>query len=159
METRFYEFSQNNSGGSFITDNNLCHRLLIEATTYEGAIKKAKEMGVYFDGCETGQDCSCCGDRWYEPNDKKFPLTYGSFTEEEALKYGKAYNAKIAPSKSKNQYGNRKYDVIFETPESYMQYVADFYGWTNPDGRIFYLDGNIKEIESHKDKAKVIRGY
>ena len=24
-----------------------------------------KYAGVYFDGCASGQDCDCCGDRWY----------------------------------------------------------------------------------------------
>lgn len=28
---KFYEYNQNNSGGSFIVDKNLCHRLMIEA--------------------------------------------------------------------------------------------------------------------------------
>ena len=24
-----------------------------------------KYAGVYFDGCERGMDCDCCGDRWW----------------------------------------------------------------------------------------------
>lgn len=25
--------------------------------------------GVYFDGCASGQDCDCCGDRWWRAID------------------------------------------------------------------------------------------
>lgn len=25
--------------------------------------------GVYFDGCDSGLDCECCGDRWYRADD------------------------------------------------------------------------------------------
>ena len=24
-----------------------------------------KHAGVYFDGCASGRDCDCCGDRWH----------------------------------------------------------------------------------------------
>ena len=63
----FYEFDQNNSGGVFITDNNLCHRLYIEADSIDEAISKAEELGCYWDGVTKGLDCPCCGDRWYQP--------------------------------------------------------------------------------------------
>ena len=61
MKLKFYKFTQNNSGGSFSVDKNLCHRLFIQAFSYEEARDKAESLGVYFDGVG---DCSCCGDRW-----------------------------------------------------------------------------------------------
>lgn len=60
----FYELTQNNSGGYFIVDEKVCHRLFIEATSEEEAIRKAESLGCYWDGVENGNDCSCCGDRW-----------------------------------------------------------------------------------------------
>lgn len=63
----FYLYSQNNSGGGWDTDENLAHRVVIEATSLNLANGKAQEMGIYFDGVESGYDCECCGDRWYDP--------------------------------------------------------------------------------------------
>lgn len=62
----FYHFSQNNSGGSFDFDKNdgITHHVVIEAVSAESANKKLQDIGGYFDGCDTGRDCSCCGDRW-----------------------------------------------------------------------------------------------
>ena len=31
MSSKFYEFNQNNSGGFFDVDENVCHRVIIEA--------------------------------------------------------------------------------------------------------------------------------
>jgi len=74
MKTKIYEFSQTNSGGSFVVDENLCHRVFIEAKTTEEAIEKAESLGVYFDGVYENLDCPCCGDRWNSPNIVAFPL-------------------------------------------------------------------------------------
>jgi hypothetical protein len=65
MKTKFYSLTQNNSGGSFIVDDILCHRLIIEATNEEEALCKAEQLGCYWNGVEEGYDCKCCGDRWY----------------------------------------------------------------------------------------------
>jgi len=61
----FYEYDQNNSGGSFFFDRKIGVSVLviIEASSAEMANTKAEEIGLYFDG---HGDCSCCGDRWYE---------------------------------------------------------------------------------------------
>lgn len=64
-----YEFRQNNSGGAFVINRNLDINLWIEADSPEDANKTAQSIGVYFDGCEIGVDCSCCGDRWYMANE------------------------------------------------------------------------------------------
>jgi hypothetical protein len=37
--------------------------------------------------------------------------------------------------------------------EDYAQVLADQYGWTYPDARIFYYDGRVKEIFSSKVEA------
>lgn len=119
MKTKFYEFNQNNSGGSFDTDEKLCHILFIEAENVQQANKIAEGLGVYFNGCDNGIDCSCCGDRWYEAD---------GYNEINLNKLSKAYK------------------IEFNTIEDYAQCVADRYGWTNPDSRIFYLSGKINEI-------------
>jgi hypothetical protein len=76
---KFYEYKQNNSGGSFMMDSQLCHNLIIEANSSEEAELKAESMGVYFNGCDEEIDCPCCGDRWYRADELVFPYQYGSF--------------------------------------------------------------------------------
>lgn len=113
----FYEYNQNNSGGSFHKDDKVCHRLFIQASDANEADEKAKSLGVYFDGCDAGLDCDCCGDRWYRAySGLEFPMDWGS-------------------------------GLVFHNVEEYAQYLADEYGWTNPDARIYYEDGTVKEIE------------
>lgn len=76
---KYFNYNQNNSGGSFISDDSVDHNVIIQAEDIESANKKAKEIGIYFNGCDDGKDCSCCGDRWYEASgegDNK-PLVYG----------------------------------------------------------------------------------
>ena len=63
--TKFYEFHQNNSGGSFVFNEDLSYKVIIEARSADEANRKAEEIGIYFNGCDDGTDCSCCGDRWY----------------------------------------------------------------------------------------------
>ena len=63
-ELRWYEFDQNNSGGSFRLP---AHVVWIQAGSSEEAARLAEAEGLYFDGCESGLDCPCCGDRWYQP--------------------------------------------------------------------------------------------
>lgn len=118
----FYEFSQNNSGGSFDVTDTVCHRVFIEADNFKDALAKAQDLGIYFNGCERGRDCDCCGDRWSDYEDSvDLPMEYG--------------------------------DKTFTTVEEYAQYLANHYGWTTPDARIFYKDGNIKEIFKEKSPA------
>ena len=78
-----YEYHQNNSGGSFITpkwtgtkkqggvfsdlagDDGKCDVWVMAESADEANYKAKKYAGVYFDGCDQGIDCECCGDRWY----------------------------------------------------------------------------------------------
>jgi hypothetical protein len=146
---KFFEFSQNNSGGGFDVDDRVTHRVLIEADNAEEATNIGESLGMYWDGCDTGMDCPCCGDRWYRPwsdDGKVFPFTYGSFEKSEAESIVKNYHAELKKSERKKSYGNREWDVVFRTPESYMQYLADNYGWVDPDGYIYYKSGRKVSI-------------
>ena len=115
---KFIEYTQNNSGGSFTTNDKLCHRVFIEVPEDQEKVSddKALELGIYFDGCRDAIDCSCCGDRWYHAY--KFVTFPFKFSEEDT----------------------------FISIEQYAQYLADNYGWTTPDIRIYYLDGRVQEI-------------
>lgn len=76
----FYTFNQNNSGGSFIMNDNVAHFVIIEAESADAANTKAEDIGIYFDGCEKGWDCDCCGDRWshaWKDEGEAEPLIYG----------------------------------------------------------------------------------
>ena len=64
--SKFYTYSQNNSGGDFITKNGLDVLVIVEAMDHLHANAIAENKGIYFNGCSSGRDCSCCGDRWYE---------------------------------------------------------------------------------------------
>jgi hypothetical protein len=87
VSTKFYHFSQNNSGGSFHFDEQrgITHNVIVEANDYRHANQLAEDIGIYFDGCDSGQDCSCCGDRWYsqwgETDGKDVPSIYGEPVE------------------------------------------------------------------------------
>lgn len=82
---RWYEFIQNNSGGIF---KDPAHVVFIQAHSPEGANARAEEVGLYFDGCGDGQDCHCCGDRWYRTyvNSTEFPSLYGDPITPKTLK-------------------------------------------------------------------------
>ena len=58
----FYTFHQNNSGGFFVGPEFV----IIEADSADEANMTAMDHDVYFDGIHHGNDCECCGDRWYE---------------------------------------------------------------------------------------------
>jgi hypothetical protein len=59
----WYTYEQNNSGGSFTGPALL---IAVEAGDPGAADSKAVSVGAYFNGCEDGSDCPCCGDRWHE---------------------------------------------------------------------------------------------
>lgn len=167
----FYEFNQNNSGGDFIVNDEVCHRLIIEAENEEDAISKAEDLGCYWDGVSKGIDCPCCGDRWY-PNAYEINLMklaadgcsvsildgiYPDTVAEWNRRYGK-YKA-LVPPEFKTIH-SRRYEgkICFDSIEEYVQYLADEYGWTSPDARIFYKDGKVTEIytsKGDKDGAEV----
>lgn len=65
MNNKFYYFDQSNPGGGYDEFNGGKRHLLIEASDANEANTIAIGYGVYFDGVEIGEDCECCGDRWY----------------------------------------------------------------------------------------------
>lgn len=67
--SKFYHFSQNNSGGHFDFDKDagITHHVIVEADTVDQASARAQDIGIYYEGVRDGRDCGCCGDRWYEP--------------------------------------------------------------------------------------------
>ena len=82
---KYFTFRQNNSGGSFIVNDKLDVNVIIAAANAEEANSKAQKIGIYFDGVEEGEDCECCGDRWYMTNEsdgKDKPEIYGKSPSE-----------------------------------------------------------------------------
>lgn len=63
----FYHFRQNNSGGSFYVNeaSGIACDVIVEANSKDEANERAESIGLYFDGVELGDDCDCCGNRWY----------------------------------------------------------------------------------------------
>ncbi len=80
-ETRFFAYGQNNSGGVFDLTDDVTHWVIIEAVDAAEANAKLEHLGGYFNGCESGRDCDCCGDRWYEQSHEDagdpMPLIWG----------------------------------------------------------------------------------
>lgn len=128
---KWFEFNQNNSGGYFDVDDKVCHRLFIEAEAFNDAVEKAEELGCYWDGVDKGIDCSCCGDRWGKWDDRPVDLERYKTEGYKSLSHGTLY---------------------FNNIEEYAQFLADKFGWTVPDGRIYYNDGNVKEVFSKKPR-------
>lgn len=86
---KLYNFNQNNSGGRFHIDDAVTYDVLFEAKNFKKANKKAKEVGIYFNGCSKGMDCGCCGDRWYKAySDEVDNYSVYEFEDKEAaIKY------------------------------------------------------------------------
>ncbi len=89
----FFTYDQNNSGGGFDFDEHggITHFVIIEADNVKEATEKAESIGIYFNGCDSGIDCDCCGDRWYEPWKKdgtEHPEVYGQPASEYTSRYG-----------------------------------------------------------------------
>lgn len=78
----YYTYRQNNSGGSFYVNDKVSIYVIIQALSARDANHRAEDIGIYFDGCNQGMDCPCCGDRWgdmYNEEDGTVePEIYGS---------------------------------------------------------------------------------
>lgn len=74
VETKFYHFRQNNSGGSFVYDeaDGLSVNVYIEAESAEDANEKMLEKIGEFDSV---YDCPCCGSRWYPADEDDYTCT------------------------------------------------------------------------------------
>jgi len=151
MKTKFYEYTQNNSGGSFTEDEKLCHRVFIEDKNIDDANTKAENIGIYFNGLEDGLDCECCGDRWCQPNEIKFPYTHGTFdlceAKDKAKQYNLEYKKTVFRFLGKGKPNPNEYDLIFNNVESYAKYLANEFGFGGIDARIYYLKGEVIDIK------------
>lgn len=122
----FYTFSQNNSGSSI----KGTAYIVIEADSATKANSLAEDRGVYFDGCISGYDCSCCGDRWYPVDD---------------------YDATETPTYS-------SYDLSLPREEFLATYGASVskYAYRDFDVDIYYLDGSKHELRIPVEELKEI---
>lgn len=147
---KFYQFTQNNSGGSFDVNENVCHRVIIEASSEKEAIDLFNPLIE-----DQSSSCSCCGDRWsYSPDEielDRYKETgysvgiYDHYKDAEAIwkrKYGMfpvleaACWKKLSYSNSKEFVGK----IYFNNIEEYVQMLANNYGWTSPDAIIYYAN-------------------
>jgi len=92
ISNKYYTYVQNNSGGSFVKEpeNGIDWYVIIEAINSIQANAIAENIGIYFDGCRDGIDCSCCGDRWYvcdESDGKEFPKIFGEIVNDTHSNY------------------------------------------------------------------------
>lgn len=154
----WYCFYQNNSGGYFYVDDKVCYRLYIESDTLDNAITKAEELGCYWNGVSRGIDCSCCGDRWDKRDvdlidlDKYITDGYAvsvfNAEDEWYIKWGN-YEI-IKKPVLETRFGIKTYTgyIKIHTIEEYAQVMADegCFCSTSPDARIYYNNGNVKEI-------------
>ncbi len=153
VEAKFFSFSQNNSGGHFDVDENVCHRVVIEAFDKNHAISLFLPMIE----CQSGS-CSCCGDRWSPENCNEIKTgvkqdaeVYKNEGEETWFNFYGEFEIVEQPSWIK-RYGVSIFKGVIKinTVEEYCQYMANRWGWTTPDIIIHFLDGTKKEIFSFK---------
>ena len=80
----YYTYDQNNSGGHFILNDRVTYTVIVEAKSAAEADEKAEDHGIYFNGCNDGRDCPCCGDRWHKQwgEGSKTPEIYGKHPKE-----------------------------------------------------------------------------
>jgi len=150
----FYEIGQNNTGGSFDENDKLCHRLIIEADNENEVYDIAENLGCYWDGVENGIDCPCCGDRWYKGTDKidvkekivvqdldSLESWFERFSQFEIVEEPVFVPYTFVPGK-----GYYSGTIKTKNIEEYAKATKSDQQWTNPDTRIFYKNGDIKEI-------------
>lgn len=161
---KWFEFKQNNSGGYFKVDDKVCNRLFIEAEDFDEAVYKAEELGCYWNGVSEGIDCPCCGDRWSKYNDEvdldKYNRVgyrvgiYDGIYPDTVSEWNKIYGKYeiIEEPVFEKRYSSVEYvgSIKFNNIEEYAKYLADEYGWTTPDVRVYYYNGNVVEIFSDK---------
>jgi len=108
----FYTYNQNNSGGSFDSDDKIAQFVIVEAKSPRVADALAEDLGIYFNGCHDGRDCDCCGDRWSPAYDgKEEPAIYGKpIAEYEAdfCKKGEVYARVFYLDGTVTEYRNEK---------------------------------------------------
>lgn len=66
LPLRWWAYHQNNSGGYFITDEKVAEYVFVQARDAAEAQTRADAI---FDEDDRRVYCSCCGERWYGPNE------------------------------------------------------------------------------------------
>ena len=73
---RWWHFDQNNSGGYFITNEDVAEDVFIQASSAEEATKRAEALFENY-----SEYCACCGERWstyaHEDDGTDSPELYG----------------------------------------------------------------------------------
>ena len=82
------------------------HHVVVEGTDVKDITRRAEDIGLYWDGCRKGLDCSCCGDRWYPPS-------YSTLDDTPSI-YGEDVAAGVYVSDTK---------WIDDGPEGYVHYM------------------------------------
>lgn len=84
VNTKFYTFSQNNSGGYFVenNENGVAEYVVIEAINAKDAWGKLESIGDKVN--DMFNYCPCCGERWYDSN-----------RDEDGTDYTMIYNERI----------------------------------------------------------------
>lgn len=169
MYNNLYEFSQNNSGGGFEENDKICHTVVIQAGSAKEANKKAEELGVYFDGCDKGLDCSCCGDRWYEvynPIDLERINERGSSadvfkgssyddrgSEEVEAEWDRKYRGYDILEEPKWQSVFYRGKIKFKDELEYLQFHANEYGrMFDKLTRVYFKDGTVVELKAENEE-------
>ena len=154
-ETKFFIFNQNNSGGYYDVDDNVCAKMLIEAFDSDQAISIIKPMIK-----SQSPSCSCCGSRWslYDPdyldlkdlNERGYPVGIYAHYKDAEERWFRLYGefTRLQEPAWESPYGFRAFvgRIYFNTVEQYAQFISNSYGDTTPAVRIFYLDGTKKEF-------------
>ena len=95
IETKFYLFDQNNSGGRYLDneEDGIAKNICIEAINVDDAISRMREITYNY-----SDYCTCCGERWSswideedgtdEPTKQNIPLKEYIEKEVEAVKNG-----------------------------------------------------------------------
>lgn len=83
INTKFFTFSQNNSGGYFIINDDVASYLIIEAQTADEAVNKMNDITADY-----SEYCSCCGKRWsdwmYDDDGTDEPMVYDTKVKEKS---------------------------------------------------------------------------
>lgn len=58
VDLKWFHFGQNNSGGSFVVNENCAPDVWVQARNAKEAVGRAEAF------MDNGDSCPCCGDRW-----------------------------------------------------------------------------------------------
>lgn len=153
IDSKFYHFTQTNSGGYFDIDDNVCNHVIIEALSEEQARSLLSSLIV----CQS-PSCKCCGDRWaidyptlvdtdrYQKNGYAvscFRVGTKSATETRWHKKYGGFTILQSPSWERDEFLGR---IKFESIVDYAQFMSDEYSSSTPAVIIHYLNGEKLQV-------------